>query len=34
MLDFLYIVITLIFFYVGASFTRGCERLSEEERDG
>jgi hypothetical protein len=29
--DFLYVLITLIFFYIGAAFTRGCDRLYKEE---
>lgn len=31
MLDVIYIVIILTFFAVGASFTRGCYKLSREE---
>jgi len=34
MRDIFYILITLIFFVVAASFTRGCDRLSKEEQDG
>jgi hypothetical protein len=33
MLDIFYIVITLFLFAVGASFTRGCDRLLKEESD-
>jgi hypothetical protein len=31
MSDIFYIVITLVFFAVGASFTRGCEKLWRDE---
>jgi hypothetical protein len=34
MRDVLYVVITLLFFAVGAAFTRGCDKLSQEESDG
>jgi hypothetical protein len=33
MRDVFYILITLIFFAVGASFTRGCDKLLMEESD-
>jgi hypothetical protein len=29
--DFLYLLITLIFFSIGAAFTRGCDKLYKEE---
>lgn len=31
MLDILYIAITIVFFAVGASFARGCDKLGREE---
>ena len=31
MLDAFFIVITIVFFAVGASFTRGCDKLFKEE---
>ena len=31
MLDFLNIVITVVFFAICAAFARGCDRLSREE---
>ena len=31
MQDIFFIVVTVIFFVVGAAFTRGCERLEKEE---
>jgi hypothetical protein len=34
MSDVLYIVITLVFFAVGRSFTRGCEKLFKEDFGG
>lgn len=34
MFDVLYIVIAVIFFAIGASFARGCEKLSKEEQSG
>jgi len=33
-LDVLYVVITVVFFAVGASFTHGCDRLYREKSDG
>jgi hypothetical protein len=31
MMDLLYVVITIAFFWVSAAFTRGCDKLSREE---
>ena len=31
--DILYVLIVLLFFYIGAAFTRGCDRLRKEESD-
>jgi len=33
MQDALFIAVTIIFFAVGASFTRGCEKLYQEDSD-
>lgn len=33
MQDALFIAITIIFFAVGATFTRGCEKLYKEDTD-
>jgi hypothetical protein len=32
--DLFCIIVTLIFFYVGVLFTRGCEKLAREEQGG
>ncbi len=32
--DLFYIIVTVIFFYAGALFTRGCEKLAREEQGG
>ena len=32
MQDLLYIAVTIVFFVVAATFTRGCERLEKEEK--
>jgi hypothetical protein len=34
MRDLLYVVLTLVFFWVSVAFTRGCEKLAKEEQDG
>jgi hypothetical protein len=33
MTDLFYVVITILFFAVGAAFARGCEALEREEAD-
>jgi hypothetical protein len=33
MLDVFYIVITLVFFAVGASLARGCDKLHKDDSD-
>jgi hypothetical protein len=31
-LDLFYVIVTIVFFYVSAALTRGCERLATEEK--
>jgi hypothetical protein len=34
MRDLLYVILTLVFFWISAAFTRGCEKLAKEEQGG
>jgi hypothetical protein len=33
-LDLLYVALPIIFLYISAAFTRGCEKLAKEEQGG